>query len=46
MMAPTWCFRIGSSSLRSFSMIGIKKASVLPLPVTAYCDRKPGSPIE
>lgn len=40
MIAPMWCFRIGSPSLKSFSTIGIKKANVLPLPVTAYCDHK------
>jgi hypothetical protein len=35
MMAPIWCFLIGSWSLSSFSTIGNRKARVFPLPVTA-----------
>jgi hypothetical protein len=34
-MAPIWCFLIGSSNLSSFSTTGIKKDKVFPLPVTA-----------
>ncbi len=35
MIAPTWCFLMPSSSLSNRSITGIKKARVLPLPVTA-----------
>lgn len=36
MIAPTWCFLRGSSRRKSFSMTGMRNASVFPLPVTAY----------
>lgn len=35
MIAPTWCFFMGSSSRKSFSTTGIKNDRVFPLPVTA-----------
>jgi hypothetical protein len=35
MIAPTWCFLIGSSFRSSFSIAGIRNARVFPLPVTA-----------
>jgi hypothetical protein len=34
-MAPIWCFLMGSSNRSSFSTTGIKKDKVFPLPVTA-----------
>lgn len=36
MIAPTWCLLIGSDNRNSFSTIGIRNASVFPLPVTAW----------
>ena len=36
MIAPTWCFLVASSSRSSRSIVGMRKASVLPLPVTAW----------
>lgn len=36
MMAPTWWSFIASSNLNSLSTVGMRNASVLPLPVTAY----------
>lgn len=38
-MAPTLCFFIGSSVRSSRSIVGMRKASVLPLPVTALPSR-------
>lgn len=35
MIAPTWCFLIGSSNRSNFSTTGMRKAMVFPLPVTA-----------
>ena len=35
MIAPTWCFFIGSSRRNNFSTTGIKNDNVFPLPVTA-----------
>jgi hypothetical protein len=35
MIAPIWCFLVGSSRRRSLSTTGMRKARVLPLPVTA-----------
>lgn len=36
MIAPIWCFLMGSSSRNSFSTTGMRNARVFPLPVTAY----------
>lgn len=39
MIAPTWCFFIGSPKRSNRSIVGMRKASVLPLPVTAWFAR-------
>lgn len=39
MMAATWCFLVGSSRRKSFWTRGMRKVSVLPLPVTAWIEK-------